>query len=65
MKSFEELKATFTQELRELEQLAGIWPSTIEKRHVKEQEIGRPHVEPSSERGTMLTSQLLCKLSVF
>ncbi len=32
MKSFEELKATFTQELRELEQLAGIWPSTIEKR---------------------------------
>jgi len=41
MKSFEELKATFTQELRELEQLAGIWPSTIEKRHVKEQEIGR------------------------
>jgi hypothetical protein len=41
MKSFEELKATFTQELLELERLAGIWPSTIEKRQVKEQEIGR------------------------
>ena len=31
----------FTQDLLELEKLAGIWPSTIEKRHVKEQEIGR------------------------
>ena len=41
MKTFEELKAVLTQELLELERLAGIWPSTIEKRHVKEQEIGR------------------------
>src|SRR6266566_3120927 len=41
MKTFEELKAVFTQDLLELEQLGGIWPSTIEKRHVKEQEIGR------------------------
>jgi hypothetical protein len=41
MKTFEELKAVFTQDLLELEKLAGIWPSTIEKRHVKEQEIGR------------------------
>ncbi len=41
MKSFEELKALLTQELFELERLAGIWPSTVEKRHVKEQEIGR------------------------
>jgi hypothetical protein len=41
MKTFEELKATFTQELLELERLTGIWPSTIEKRHVKEQAIGR------------------------
>jgi hypothetical protein len=41
MKTFDELKTVLTQELRELEQLAGIWPSTIEKRHVKEQEIGR------------------------
>ena len=41
MKTFEELKATFTQELLELERLTGIWPSTIEQRHVKEQEIGR------------------------
>ncbi len=41
MKTFEELKAELTQELRELERLAGIWPNTIEKRHVKEQAIGR------------------------
>ena len=41
MKTFEELKAVLTQELLELERLAGIWPSTIERRHVKEQAIGR------------------------
>lgn len=41
MQTFEELKAVLTQELLELERLAGIWPSTIEKRHVKEQAIGR------------------------
>ena len=41
VKTFEELKAALTQDLLELERLAGIWPSTIEKRHVKEQAIGR------------------------
>jgi hypothetical protein len=41
MKTLEELKADFTQELFELERLTGIWPSTIEKRHVKEQALGR------------------------
>jgi hypothetical protein len=41
MKTFEELKAVLTQELLELERLAGIWPSTIEQRHVREQAIGR------------------------
>ena len=41
MRTLEELKAVLTQELQELEKLAGIWPSTIEKRRVKEQEIGR------------------------
>jgi hypothetical protein len=41
MKTLEELKAILTQELLELERLAGIWPSTIEKRHVREQAIGR------------------------
>lgn len=41
MKTFEELKAMLTQELLELERLAGNWPSTVEERHVKEQEIGR------------------------
>ena len=41
MKTLEELKAVLTQELLELERLSGIWPSTIEKRHVKEQAIGR------------------------
>jgi hypothetical protein len=41
MKTLEELKAELTQELLELQQLTGIWPSTVEKRHVKEQVIGR------------------------
>jgi hypothetical protein len=41
METFEELKAMLAQELLQLEQLSGIWPSTIEKRHVKEQAIGR------------------------
>ena len=41
MKTFDELKAAFTRDLLELEKLGGMWPSTIEKRHVKEQQIGR------------------------
>jgi hypothetical protein len=41
MKTFEELKAVLIQDLLELDQLAENWPNTIEKRHVKEQEIGR------------------------
>jgi hypothetical protein len=49
MKTFEELKAVFTQDLLELEKLAGIWPSTIEKRHVKEQEIGRQCYEAEED----------------
>jgi len=49
MKTFEELKAVFTQDLLELEKLAGIWPTTIEKRHVKEQEIGRQCYEAEED----------------
>jgi hypothetical protein len=41
MKTLEEWQAELTQELLELQRLTGIWPSTIEKRHVKEQAIGR------------------------
>ena len=41
MKTFDELKAAFTRDLLELEKLTGMWPGTIEKRHVKEQQIGR------------------------
>jgi outer membrane protein TolC len=41
MKTLEELQAELTQELLELQRLTGIWPSTVEKRHVKEQAIGR------------------------
>jgi len=41
MKTLEELQAELTPELLELQRLTGIWPSTIEKRHVKEQVIGR------------------------
>src|SRR5215469_18395369 len=49
MKTFDELKAVLTQDLLELERLAGIWPSTIEKRHVKEQEIGRQCYEAEED----------------
>src|SRR5260370_42419705 len=49
MKTFEELKGVFTQDLLEFEKLAGIWPSTIEKRHVKEQEIGRHWYEAEED----------------
>jgi len=49
MKTFEELKALLTQDLLELEQLAGNWPSTIEERHVKEQEIGRQCYEAEED----------------
>lgn len=48
MKTFEELRAVLTHELLEHERLTGIWPSTIEKRHVKEQEIG-PHCYEAEE----------------
>ena len=41
MKTLEKFKAELTQELLELQRLTGIWPSTIEKRYVKEQVIGR------------------------
>jgi hypothetical protein len=41
MKTLEELQAELTQELLELQRLTGIWPSTIEKRYVKEQVIDR------------------------
>jgi len=41
MKTLEELKAELTRELLELQRLTGIWPSTVGKRHVKEQAIGR------------------------
>ena len=51
MKTFEELKAVLTQDLLELEKLARIWPSTIEKRHVKEQEIGRHCYEAEEDLG--------------
>ena len=41
MKTLEELQAELTRELLELQRLTGIWPGTVEKRHVKEQVIGR------------------------
>ena len=49
MKTFEELKAVLTQDLIELEKLTGIWSSTIENRHVKEQEIGRHYYEAEED----------------
>ena len=58
MKTLEELKAVFSQDLLELEKLAGIWPSTIEKRHVKEQEIGRHCYEAEESLSPLDLSRL-------
>ena len=41
VKTFDELKARLAQDLVELKQLEGVWPATVVRRHVKEQEIGR------------------------
>jgi len=49
LKTFEELKALLTEQLLELKQLEGIWPSTIEEQNVKEQEIGRQRYEAEED----------------
>ncbi len=41
MKTFDELKSMLTRDLGELRKLEGSRFTTIEERHVKEQEIGR------------------------
>ena len=64
MKTFEELKAVLTQELLELERLTGIWPSTIEKRHVKEQEIGRHCYEAEEDLSPLELNTLKRVLSI-
>ena len=64
MKTFAELKATFTQDLLELERLAGNWPSTIEKRHVKEQEIGRQCYEAEEDLTSVELGTLKRALSI-
>jgi len=64
MKTLEELKAELTQELLELEKLAGIWPSTIEKRHVKEQEIGRHCYEAEEDLSALELNALKRALGI-
>ena len=41
MKTLEELQTELKRELLELQRLTGIWPGTVEMRHVKAQVIGR------------------------
>jgi hypothetical protein len=64
MKTFEELKEVLAQELLELERLAGIWPSTIEKRHVKEQEIGRHCYEAEEDLSPLELNMLKRALGI-
>ena len=64
MKTFEELKALLTHDLHELEKLAGIWPSTIEKRHVKEQEIGRHCYEAEEDLSALELNMLKKTLGI-
>jgi cytochrome c-type biogenesis protein CcmH/NrfG len=58
MKTCEVLKALLTQQLLELEQPAANWPSTIEERHVKEQEIGRQWYEAEQDLSQLALTTL-------
>ncbi len=60
MKTFDEIKAMLTQDLVELKQLEGVWPATVVRRHVKEQEIGR-HCYQAEEDLSKLDLDLLKK----
>ena len=53
MKSFEELKSLLSRDLSELKKLQDSRFTTIEKRHVKEQEIGRLCYEAEEDLGTL------------
>jgi hypothetical protein len=64
MKTFEELQAVFSQNLLELEKLIGIWPNTIEKRHVKEQEIGRHCYEAEEDLSALELNTLKKALGI-
>lgn len=64
MKTFDELKAVLAKELLEIEQLAGIWPSTMEKRHVKEREIGQHCYEAEEDLSPLELNELKKALGI-
>jgi hypothetical protein len=53
MKTFDELKSLLSRDLSELKKLQESRFSTIEKRHVKEQNIGRLCYEAEEDLGTL------------
>ena len=53
MKSFQELKSLLSRDLSVLKKLQDSRFTTIEKRHVKEQEIGRLCYEAEEDLGTL------------
>ena len=53
MKTFDELKSLLTRDLVELRKLEESRFTTVEKRHVKEQELGRLCYEAEEDLGTL------------
>jgi len=64
MKTFDELKTLLTQELLDLEQLVAIWPSTVEKRDVTEQKIGRHCFEAEEDLNALDLTMLKRMLDI-
>ena len=53
MKTFDELRSMLSRDLAELRKLEESRFTTVEKRHVKEQEIGRLCYEAEEDLGTL------------
>lgn len=64
MRTFNELKALFAQDLFELRQLEKRWSTKIEERHVKEQEIGRRCYEAEEDLSPLDLNVLKRQLGV-
>lgn len=64
MRTFDELKALFAQDLFELRQLEKMWSTKIEERHVKEQEIGRHCYEAEEDLSPLELNMLKRQLGV-
>lgn len=64
MKTFDELKALLSRTLAQLRQLEASRLTTVEKRHVKEQELGRLCYEAEEDLGTLELNVLKRSLGI-